>query len=85
VAALHAGKIDLLVTDMVMPGIGGRELATRLLAMRPELKVIYMSGYTEYANFKNEDFELHNVMLQKPFTRAALATTVQKILKDLPD
>jgi two-component system cell cycle sensor histidine kinase/response regulator CckA len=85
VAAAHSGKIDLLVTDMVMPGIGGRELATRLLALRPELKVIYMSGYTEYANFKNEDFELHNVMLQKPFTRAVLATTVQKILKDLRD
>jgi two-component system, cell cycle sensor histidine kinase and response regulator CckA len=83
-AAQHAGKIDLLVTDMVMPGIGGRELATRLVALRPELKVIYMSGYTEYANFKNADFELHNVMLQKPFTRAALATAVQKILKDSP-
>jgi two-component system cell cycle sensor histidine kinase/response regulator CckA len=81
-AAKHAGKIDLLVTDMVMPGIGGRELATRLLALRPELKVIYMSGYTEYANFKNAEFELHNTMLQKPFTRAILATTVQKILND---
>ena len=83
-AAQHAEKIDLLVTDMVMPGIGGRELATRLLALRPGLKVIYMSGYTEYANFKNADFELHNVMLQKPFTRAILATAVQKILKDSP-
>jgi two-component system, cell cycle sensor histidine kinase and response regulator CckA len=81
-AAKHAGTIDLLVTDMVMPGIGGRELATRLSALRPGLKVIYMSGYTEYANFKNADFELHNVMLQKPFTRALLATAVQKILKE---
>ncbi len=81
-AAKHAGTIDLLVTDMVMPGIGGRELATRLLAVRPGLKVIYMSGYTEYANFKNAEFELHNVMLQKPFTRAVLASAVQKILKE---
>jgi two-component system, cell cycle sensor histidine kinase and response regulator CckA len=81
-AAAHPGRIDLLVTDMVMPGIGGRELATRLLALRPELKVIYMSGYTEYANFKNADFELQDVMLQKPFTRALLATTVLQILKD---
>jgi PAS domain S-box-containing protein len=81
-AAKHAGTIDLLVTDMVMPGIGGRELATRLLALRPGVKVIYMSGYTEYANFKNADFELHNVMLQKPFTRAVLASAVQKILKE---
>jgi PAS domain S-box-containing protein len=81
-AAKHSGKIDLLVTDMVMPGIGGRELAARLLALRPELKVIYMSGYTEYANFKNADFELHNVMLQKPFTRAVLTMAVQKMLKD---
>jgi len=83
-AEKHAGKIDLLVTDMVMPGIGGRELATRLLTLRPELKVIYMSGYTEYANFKNADFELHNVMLQKPFTRILLATAVHKILNDMP-
>jgi CheY-like chemotaxis protein len=82
-AAKHAGTIDLLVTDMVMPGIGGRELATRLSEMRPGLKVIYMSGYTEYANFKNAEFELHNVMLQKPFTRAVLASAVQKILKEL--
>lgn len=81
-AAKHAGTIDLLVTDMVMPGIGGRELATRLLALRPGLKVIYMSGYTEYANFKNAEFELHNVMLQKPFTRAVLASAVQKMLKE---
>jgi two-component system cell cycle sensor histidine kinase/response regulator CckA len=84
-AAKHAGRIDLLVTDMVMPGIGGRELATRLQSLRPEMKVIYMSGYTEYANFKNAEFELHNVMLQKPFTRAVLAATVQKILKDAPE
>jgi two-component system, cell cycle sensor histidine kinase and response regulator CckA len=84
-AAKHAGKIDLLVTDMVMPGLGGRELATRLQALRPEMKVIYMSGYTEYANFKNAEFELHNVMLQKPFTRAVLAASVQKILKDTPE
>jgi two-component system cell cycle sensor histidine kinase/response regulator CckA len=81
-AGKQEGKIDLLVTDMVMPGIGGRELATRLLAIRPEMKVIYMSGYTEYANFKNEDFELRNVMLQKPFTRAALAAAVHQILGD---
>jgi two-component system cell cycle sensor histidine kinase/response regulator CckA len=84
VAERHTEKIDLLVTDMVMPGIGGRELATRLLALRPGLKVIYMSGYTEYANFKNEDFELRNVMLQKPFTRAALAAAVHQILGDRP-
>jgi PAS domain S-box-containing protein len=81
-AAKHSGTIDLLVTDMVMPGIGGRELATRLQALRPGVKVIYMSGYTEYANFKNAEFELHNVMLQKPFTRAILASAVQKILKE---
>ncbi len=83
-AEKHAGTIDLLVTDMVMPGIGGRELATRLQAVRPGLKVIYMSGYTEYANFKNEEFDLRTVMLQKPFTRALLAASVQKVLNDRP-
>jgi two-component SAPR family response regulator len=50
--------------------------------VRPGLKVIYMSGYSEYANFRNEDFELRNVMLQKPFTRAVLASAVHKMLEN---
>jgi signal transduction histidine kinase/CheY-like chemotaxis protein len=81
-AEKYTGKIELLVTDMVMPGIGGRELAKRLTVVRPGLKVIYMSGYSEYANFRNEDFELRNVMLQKPFTRAVLASAVHKMLEN---
>jgi DNA-binding NtrC family response regulator len=81
-AEKYTGKIELLVTDMVMPGIGGRELAKRLTVVRPGLKVIYMSGYSEYANFRNEDFELRNVMLQKPFTRAVLASAVHTMLEN---
>src|SRR5215469_7459309 len=48
-AATHAGPIHLLMTDVVMPGMGGRELADRMRRLRPEIKILYMSGYTEQA------------------------------------
>ena len=48
-AARHQGKIDLVITDVVMPGMGGRELSSSLLELRPETKVLYLSGYTEDA------------------------------------
>lgn len=80
IATKHAGTIDLLVTDMVMPGMNGRELATRLTAMRPSMKVIFMSGYTEYGVTRNENLEPDKVLLQKPFTRAVLVQAVRKAL-----
>jgi two-component system cell cycle sensor histidine kinase/response regulator CckA len=79
-AAKHSGAIDLLLTDMVMPGMSGRELSARLTAMRAGLRVIYMSGYTEYAALRHGDTEPNRVMLQKPFTRAMLIHTVRKVL-----
>ncbi len=80
VAAKHTGTIDLLLTDMVMPGMSGRELSARLTAMRVGLQVIYMSGYTEYAAMRHGDADPDRVMLQKPFTRAVLVHTVRKVL-----
>jgi two-component system, cell cycle sensor histidine kinase and response regulator CckA len=82
VAAGHAGPIDLLVTDMVMPGMGGRALAEKLIALRPGIQVIYMSGYTEYATLLHSEFEMDKVLLQKPFSRAMLASSVHKLLKE---
>ncbi|MFZ0818680.1 MAG: PAS domain S-box protein [Candidatus Acidiferrales bacterium] len=79
-AAKHLGEIDLLVTDMVMRGMSGRELSARLTAMRAGLRVIYMSGYTEYAALRHGDAEPDRIMLQKPFTRAVLVHTVRKVL-----
>ncbi len=76
----HPGPIHLLVTDMVMPGMGGRELAARLAGARPEIKVIYMSGYTEYATVRQGELEQNAVLLTKPFTRGILARTVREVL-----
>ncbi len=81
IAKQHAGPIHLLVTDMVMPGMGGRELAGRLTAVRPEMKVIYMSGYTEYATVRQGDLRKHEVLLIKPFTRSILARAVREGLQ----
>jgi CheY-like chemotaxis protein len=76
----HGGTIDLLVTDMVMPGMNGRDLAARLTALQPKLKVIFMPGYTEYAMARNENLEPDKVLLQKPFTRSVLVQAVRKAL-----
>jgi PAS domain S-box-containing protein len=79
-AALHAGPIHLLVTDLVMPGAGGRELAGRLREQRPGLKVLYLSGYTEDAVVRHGVLEAEADFLQKPFTREALARKVREVL-----
>jgi CheY-like chemotaxis protein len=79
-AARHAGPIHLLVTDVVMPGRGGRAVAERLLERHPGLKVLYVSGYTDDAVVRHG--VLHEVVnfLQKPFTPAALAHKVREVL-----
>jgi PAS domain S-box-containing protein len=75
--AAHPHPIHLLLTDMVMPGITGRELARRLLQIRPGMKVLCMSGYSD-ADRTADDAEL--ARLQKPFTAEALATSVRAVL-----
>jgi two-component system cell cycle sensor histidine kinase/response regulator CckA len=79
-AAMHAGTIHLLMTDMVMPGIGGRELAERVLAVRPDIKILYMSGYTDQAVVHQGILGTDAPLLQKPFTLAALTTKLREIL-----
>jgi CheY-like chemotaxis protein len=80
VARAHAGEIQLLVTDVVMPKLGGRELARRLHADRPDLPVLYLSGYapdgllTDGSSSEAADF------LQKPFSPQHLSTAVRRIL-----
>ena len=80
-AMRHSGPIHLLVTDMVMPGMGGPELAARLASLRPEMKVVYMSGYTEYRSARQGDLDENAVLLTKPFTRSMLARTVREALQ----
>jgi two-component system cell cycle sensor histidine kinase/response regulator CckA len=79
IAAAHEGQIDLLVTDMVMPGITGQILATRLQQQRPATNVIYMSGYSEHA--ATESSSLANArLLTKPFSRNAILRAVRETL-----
>jgi PAS domain S-box-containing protein len=84
VAAGHAGRIDLLLTDVIMPQMGGRELADRLRVGRPGIKVLFTSGYTD------DSVVLHGVtdhsvpFLQKPFVPSTLAHKVRAVLDSEP-
>jgi signal transduction histidine kinase/ActR/RegA family two-component response regulator len=79
-AAMHAGTIHLLMTDVVMPGISGRELAERVKLIRPKISVLYMSGYTDQAVVHHGILDMDAVLLQKPFTMATLSTKLREIL-----
>ena len=76
----HPGPIHLLLTDVIMPGMNGRELARRVSALRPETKVLYMSGYTENAIAHNGILDEGIALLQKPFTLTTLRTKVREKL-----
>jgi len=76
----HPGPIHLLLTDLIMPGINGRELARRISAMRPETKVLYMSGYTENVIAHNAILEEGIALLQKPFSLSTLKIKVSEKL-----
>jgi len=76
----HAGPINLLLTDVVMPGMSGRELAHRLLQGRGTLRVLYMSGYTDDAVLRHGVMEEGMAYLQKPFTPDQLARKVREVL-----
>ena len=79
-ARLHEGEIHLLVSDVVMPGQSGLQLAEQLAAERPQMKVLYMSGYTDEAIVRHGLLEPGKNFLQKPFTITMLARSVRTVL-----
>ena len=79
-AGTHKGKIDLVITDVVMPGMGGRDLVKNLGKTRPETKVLYLSGYTEDAILSEGSNESGTAFLQKPFSLQSLSRKVREVL-----
>ena len=78
----HAGEIDLLITDVIMPEMNGRELAERLQSLYPDLKCMFMSGYTANAIAHHSVLDKGVYFIQKPFPKRDLATTVRKALDE---
>ena len=81
VAAAHKGPIHMLITDVVMPRLSGRELADRLAVERGELKVLFISGYTDDSVFRHGVLEGGVAFLQKPFNLKSLAQKVREVLE----
>ena len=80
IAMTHAGPIHMLMTDVVMPGMSGRELAKQLVATHPQTKVLYLSGYTEDAIVHQGVLDSGTAFLQKPFTLQMLSRKVREVL-----
>jgi CheY-like chemotaxis protein len=78
----HAGTIDLLLSDVVMPRMSGPALAKRLASARPYMKVLCMSGYTDDSIVRHGVLEAHIAYLQKPITPEALTTRVREVLDE---
>jgi signal transduction histidine kinase/CheY-like chemotaxis protein len=80
IAARYAGKIHLMLSDMVMPRMSGGELMERLVAVRPDVKVLLMSGYSEYSSGHPGQGIPQALILQKPFSLPSLVEKVREVL-----
>ena len=81
VARRHVGTIELLLTDIIMPVMNGRELAQRMASLRPKTRILYVSGYTENSIWRNGIIQNSTHFLQKPFTLDALNLKVREVLE----
>ncbi len=81
VADQHQGPLDLLLSDVVMPRMGGPELAQALLQRRPTVKVLYMSGYTDHPMVRRGVVDAGVAFLQKPFTPTLLVSRIRELLE----
>jgi PAS domain S-box-containing protein len=84
VAAAQKGAIQILVTDVVMPRLSGRELASRIAAQRPNIKILFISGYTDDSIFRHGVLEGGVAYLQKPFNLKAIAQKIREVLDGQP-
>lgn len=84
VCRAHDGPIDLLVTDVVMPEISGKEVADRLVELRPAIRVLFMSGYTDEAIVQHGVLDANVEFIQKPFTWIGLTKKVREVLNRTP-
>jgi YesN/AraC family two-component response regulator len=82
ICSSYDGPIDLLLTDIVMPKMGGRDLAAALSPQRPAMRVLYLSGYTDHVVMDRGVIESGAQFLQKPFTPDALARKIRELLDD---
>lgn len=76
----HSGPIDLLLTDLILPGMSGRDIAKRVGTLRPAVKVLFMSGYTDDALIHSHGFDETFAFLQKPFSSATLGAKIREVL-----
>jgi DNA-binding NtrC family response regulator len=81
VAAGHAGRLDMLVTDIVMPGMNGRTLAEKLVEAEPNLKCLFVSGYSDGVMGADGMIDEDLNFLQKPFSPRTLARKVRQVLE----
>jgi PAS domain S-box-containing protein len=84
VAAAHPGPIHMLITDVVMPHLSGPELATKMSSERPDLRVLFISGYTDDTVFRHGVLEGGVAFLQKPFNLKALAQKIREVMSGAP-
>jgi PAS domain S-box-containing protein len=81
-AASHEGRVDLLLTDLVMPGMGGEELARRVVSSRPDVRILFVSGFREDDRVREKLPAGRVRFLQKPYSASALGTSLRQLLDE---